>query len=247
MVPRTVAAAACALLVASSLAGCARSEARAEPPAEPAGSVDCRQVKCVALTFDDGPGPGTGRLLEILAAEDVHATFFMVGEQVEAHPKLARRVVAGGHEVGDHTWDHTALTGLTSEQIQDQLGRTSDVIAETTGVRPDVMRPPEGKINPIVAPLVGLPVILWSVDTLDWKHRNPDRMVDIVRDGVEPGSVVLMHDVYKTSAKAVPRIIDLLRADGYTFVTIRELYRDKPLKAGKTYRGRQKAYEKAHP
>jgi peptidoglycan/xylan/chitin deacetylase (PgdA/CDA1 family) len=244
LVRRALAAAACAALGAGGLAGCARSEAHAAPVSV-SGPVDCRIAKCVALTFDDGPGPPTGKLLDILTERDAHATFFMVGQQVERHPRLARRVAEGGFQIGDHTWDHAALTSLTAERIHQEIDRTAAAIHDATGVTPTVMRPPQGLINPVVAGLVGLPVIVWSVDTQDWRTHDEDRTVEAVRAGVRPGSIVLMHDVYRSTVKAVPRIIDLLRADGYTLVTVSELY-GHTLKAGKKYRGREGAYENAH-
>jgi peptidoglycan/xylan/chitin deacetylase (PgdA/CDA1 family) len=242
-VRRVLAVGASAALVAG-LTGCARSEARAEAvAARPA--VDCRVSKCVALTFDDGPAPPTRELVDILTDRDVHATFFMLGEQVRRHPKLARRVARAGFQLGDHTWDHANLTALTAERVRSELAATADEIEDVTGRRPDVMRPPQGLINPAVSALVDLPVILWSVDTRDWLTHDPDRVVEVVRREVRPGSIVLLHDVHRSSVRAVPRIVDLLRADGYSLVTVDELY-GHPLKAGKRYRGREGAYADAH-
>lgn len=240
---RQAAVAVASVLAVGSLAGCVGFPARGDTEAAAALAPDCLKVKCVALTFDDGPGPSTARLLDILAEKKVHATFFVLGKQVKQHPDLVDRAVAEGHEIGDHTWDHKALTSLPDTRILSQINRTSDAIFSAAGIRPDVMRPPAGAINAAVANLVGLPAILWSIDTRDWQHRNTAKVLEAVTD-VKPGSVVLMHDIYPSTVDAVPRVIDRLRAAGYALVTVRELF-DTRLHPGRIYHGGEKAYEQA--
>jgi peptidoglycan-N-acetylglucosamine deacetylase len=233
-----------AVLALGGLGGCAGFTAHADTTAAAAVAPDCLKVKCVALTFDDGPGAATSRLLDILAEKEVRATFFVLGKQVKAHPDLVQRAVAEGHQIGDHTWDHKVLTSLPQARVLSQVNRTADAIEEAAGVRPDVMRPPSGRINGEVAQLVGLPAILWSVDTRDWQHRDTEKTVDAAREQATAGGVILMHDIYASTVDAVPRIIDGLRADGYALVTVQELF-DSRLRAGKIYHDATGLYSKA--
>lgn len=241
---RRAAGAAAAVLALGSLAGCAGIAAQASTEAAAAVAPDCLKVKCVALTFDDGPGAGTSRLLDILADKEVHATFFVLGKQVKQHPELVQRAVAEGHQIGNHTWDHKVLTSLPEARVLSQINRTTDAIEEAAGVRPDVMRPPSGRIDDTVAQLVGMPAILWSIDTRDWEHRDTEKTVDAVREQAYAGAVILLHDIYASTVEALPRVIDRLRADGYAMVTVRELF-DARLKAGRIYHGAERVYEKA--
>jgi peptidoglycan/xylan/chitin deacetylase (PgdA/CDA1 family) len=227
------------------------------PPAAPAPStpvkaptkpkpVDCRRVKCVALTFDDGPGPYTKRLLAMLRKEKVHATFFSVGEMVAARPGVEKQIAKEGHEIGNHSWSHPALPKLTSTAILSQLDRTARTIAKATGTKPTLVRPPYGAYTTRVRKLIGGehdPVVLWSVDPLDWKYRNSNSVYHRVTSQTKPGSIVLMHDIHGTTVAAVPRIIANLRARHYHFVTVSELYGGH-LKAGHVYTDRSAAY---HP
>jgi peptidoglycan/xylan/chitin deacetylase (PgdA/CDA1 family) len=223
----------------------------AVPPAAPQPKpkpkpVDCRRVKCVALTFDDGPGPYTKRLLGMLRKAKVHATFFSVGEMVAARPEVEKLIAKDGHEIGNHSWSHPDLPKLTSAAITSQVHRTARQIAKATGEKPTLMRPPYGAYTPRVRKLIGGQddaVVLWSVDPLDWKYRNSNSVYSRVTSQTKPGSIVLMHDIHGTTVNAVPRIIATLKARHYHFVTVSELYGGR-LKAGHVYTDRSKAY---HP
>ncbi|NUW45353.1 polysaccharide deacetylase family protein [Nonomuraea rhodomycinica] len=201
--------------------------------------VDCRRRKCVALTFDDGPGPYTGKLLDLLRDRHVRATFFVLGEMVAAdHAGFLRRMVEDGHELGNHTWSHPPLTAMSDERLRSELADTEAVVQRTTGVRMRLMRPPYGATDARVAEqarLEGLAQILWSVDTLDWRDRDPG-IVARRAGAAPPGSIVLMHDIHPTSVAAVPRVLDTLASKGYRFVTVSELYGRAPL-PGRTYTG----------
>jgi peptidoglycan/xylan/chitin deacetylase (PgdA/CDA1 family) len=232
------------VLLVGSLGGCVGFQAHADTNRAAAVAPDCLRDKCVALTFDDGPGAYTAQLLDLLASKDVKATFFVLGKQVKLHPDLVGRAVAEGHQIGDHTWDHKVLTSLPEAGVLRQVNRTADEIEAAAGIRPDVMRPPSGLINPTVANLVGMPAVLWSIDTRDWQHRDATRTVEAVREGVKPGSVVLMHDIYSSSIDAVPQIIDELRADGYAFVTVRDMFGGR-LQPGQIVHGGEEAFEQA--
>ncbi|WP_239513819.1 polysaccharide deacetylase family protein [Streptosporangium sp. 'caverna'] len=202
------------------------------PP--PARSVNCRQIKCVALTFDDGPGPYTGMLLDILARYQARATFFVLGRMVAVdHRDSLHRMVAEGHEVGNHTWDHLDLTGLPEAEIIHQLRRTQEIVRHAIGFEMTLMRPPYGSTNTRVTDVSrheGLAQVLWNVDTVDWRDRKASIVTERAAN-IQPGSIVLMHDIYPSTVLAVPRLLNELTAKGYTFVTIPELY-GEPLTGG---------------
>ncbi len=193
---------------------------------KPARSVDCRRLRCVALTFDDGPGAYTAELVRMLEAAKAPATFFMIGGQVDASPTLARRVARGGFEIGSHTYSHPDLTRLSEAELDDQLERTNQALLRATGHRPVLLRPPYGARDTTVdqaAARAGLSEVLWDVDTLDWKHRKASAVRKSVRRQVRRGSIVLMHDIHPTTVEAVPRIVAELRRSGYTLVTVSQL------------------------
>ncbi|MGL3807000.1 polysaccharide deacetylase family protein [Paeniglutamicibacter sp. R2-26] len=198
-------------------------------------SIDCSTSKCVALTFDDGPGPRTGKLLDELGKQDAAATFFVVGPNAKARPELVRRMVEEGHEVGNHSWSHRSLPALSPTQVRSEIDRTNDAISAAIGQPATLMRPPYGAHNPTSDRLAQAPVILWDVDTLDWKHRNSEKVVDAAVSQTRPGSIVLMHDIHGSTVAAVPEILTRLKAKGYTFVTVTELLGEDSLKSGKTY------------
>lgn len=205
-------------------------------------AVDCTAAKCVALTFDDGPGPKTGKLLDTLREGNAPSTFFVTGPNAKLRPEILARMVAEGHEIGNHTWNHRSLTSLSSAQIQREIDRTNAAIAKAVDQPATLMRPPYGAHNTISDRLASTPVILWDVDTLDWKHRNTEKVVDAAISQTTPGSIVLMHDIHSSTVAAVPRILSGLRAKGYTFVTVTELMGGSGLKAGESYaRGPQPA------
>jgi peptidoglycan/xylan/chitin deacetylase (PgdA/CDA1 family) len=210
------------------------ASATPEPPAtaRPKAKVDCRKAKCIALTFDDGPGPYTQKLLGQLRDAGVHATFFMLGRQVETYPRVARAVAAAGNEIGVHTWDHRDLTRLTPAQIDGEIRSTVAIIRKDAGVSPRYLRPPYGAMDADVhaaARRAGLALALWSVDTLDWKTRSTKETVAAALRDARRGSIILVHDIHPTTVAGVPAIIKGLRAKGYTFVTVSQLLgRTKP-------------------
>ncbi|TMR24405.1 hydrolase [Nonomuraea turkmeniaca] len=190
--------------------------------------VDCRRVKCVALTFDDGPGQYTDALLRQLRAHRARATFFVVGQNVAAYPGILRRTVAAGHEIGSHTWSHSDLTRLSPVGVRAELARTDQAIRAATGLVPRLMRPPYGAFNASVRMQTTRPLVMWSVDTLDWLHRDSTRVAKKTIKSVRPGSIVLFHDIHPTTVRAMPRILKTLSARGYKFVTVSHLFGGKP-------------------
>lgn len=196
-------------------------------------------MKCVALTFDDGPGAHTERLLDMLKKHKAKATFFVLGQNVKANPGVVKRAVVEGHQVGNHSWAHPSLTKLSAASIHEQIARTSAAVKDATGRGTDSVRPPYGAINKNVrAALANEPdahVILWSVDTLDWKHHSPAKTLAAVKEQTRPGGIILMHDIHKTSVDAVPSVIEYLQSQGYTLVTVDQLLASEHPQSGKVY------------
>lgn len=192
--------------------------------------VDCPVTACVALTFDDGPSTTTtGRLLDTLSQLGVHATFFTIGQHAAAAPQLVAREIREGHVVGNHTWDHADLSKLSAQDVDSELSRTTDAIRSASGTTPVLVRPPYGAWNDTVRDAVtsqGAAIILWNVDSEDWKSRNTQAVVDRVLANARKGSIVLMHDIYSTTVDAVPQIVEGLRARGLTPVTVPTLLGD---------------------
>ncbi|MFB9877168.1 polysaccharide deacetylase family protein [Planobispora siamensis] len=201
------------------------------PTPPPARATDCAKTRCVALTFDDGPGEHTGALLDTLAAHRARATFFVLGGMVEqSGGEDLRRMVTDGHELGNHGWSHTALTGLSRSGIRSELRRTQEIVERETGVRMTLMRPPYGATDERVAAesrSQGLAQILWSLDTMDWRDRDV-AVVSRRAAKATSGSIVLMHDIHLTTVKAVPKLLENLAGKEFTFVTLSELYGGAP-------------------
>lgn len=191
----------------------------------------------IALTFDDGPSTYTTRLLQILREKGVKATFFVIGNMAQKSPDLVRQEIAEGHEVGSHTMTHANLKKSTIEGIKWEVAAMDELFLNILGVKPALMRPPYGNINDNVRTYVPQPLILWTVDTEDWKSRNTASVRQRAVADAFDGAVILMHDVYGTTVDAVAGIIDDLRAAGYEFRTVSELARERGiiLKAGTSY------------
>lgn len=180
--------------------------------------------KKVALTFDDGPDPkSTVRILETLEKYDAKATFFMLGSRVEYYPEIAQQVAEAGHELGNHSWNHPSLTKVPDKKLYDEVQGTTDIIKQVTGEPATVFRPPYGAVNERVRAITNLPVVMWDVDTLDWKHHDPQKLVSIVKSNTRSGSIVLMHDIHKSTADGLESVLAYLQSQGYTFVTVSEL------------------------
>ena len=146
-----------------------------EADATEADEINCYEVPCVALTFDDGPSVYTEGLLDILKEREVRATFFILGKSARVQSETVSRMSAEGHQIGNHTWDHPNLTQLSDELIQQQIGQTDDIVTQITGRPTQHLRPPYGAYNDRVLAVSGLPIIFWSVDPLDWKDRDAGR------------------------------------------------------------------------
>lgn len=183
--------------------------------------------KCVALTFDDGPHKEyTGELLDGLKKRGVRATFFLMGQNIEGNEDLVKRMKEDGHLIGNHSYSHVQLTKAGEAAVCRAVDRTSKLIEDITGERPQYMRPPYGDWNEKLECEVGMTTVLWSVDSLDWKLMNKNKIVKRVLKDVEDGDIILMHDIFPTSVDAALELVDTLTRQGYTFVTVDELLID---------------------
>jgi peptidoglycan/xylan/chitin deacetylase (PgdA/CDA1 family) len=195
-------------------------------------------VKCLALTFDDGPGTTTPALLDVLKQAGAKATFFMTGKQVERLPKIAAQVAAQGHAIGNHTYSHASLPTLLEDEIIEELKTTQDAIEEATGQRPTMFRPPYGHTDDrvlAVADQVELAQILWTGTTLDWQSRDAKKIKAAVLKLAKRDGVILMHDTVPATTKAMPGIVKELKKRGYHLVTVPTLLRGKGPKPGVSY------------
>lgn len=181
-------------------------------------------AKKVALTFDDGPHQkNTIEILDLLDQYDAKATFFMLGNRVDFYPDIAKMVADKGHEIGNHTWNHKDLTTLNKEEGIQEVEKTNEIIRNATGRESTVFRPPYGAVNEQVQNAISSRAVFWTIDTLDWKSRNPNEILKIVQENVKDGSIILMHDIHATSVQAVEPILKYLKAEGYELVTVSEL------------------------
>lgn len=180
----------------------------------------------VALTFDDGPANATTRILDTLEANGARATFFMVGNRMHNYPSTVQRMVALGCEPASHTWDHTYITKLSETSLLANLEEVDAALESIVGVRTIIMRPPGGYLNDAAKATLakrGVPAVMWSIDTLDWKTRNAQNTVNTVLDNVKDGDIILMHDLYGTTADAVEVLVPELISRGYQLVTVSEM------------------------
>ncbi len=184
--------------------------------------------KVISITFDDGPhGVNTPRLLDMLKKRNIHATFYVVGNMVTYNPQILRRMIAEGHEIGNHTISHGNLARMSNTALKTELQKAHDQILKETGIAPRTMRPPGGAITrdqkQFMLEEFGYPTILWSVDPLDWKKPGPSVVTRRLLDGAAPGGILLVHDLHKATVDAMPSTLDQLQAQGYKFVTVTEL------------------------
>nr|WP_263324412.1 polysaccharide deacetylase family protein [Neobacillus sp. Marseille-Q6967] len=189
--------------------------------------------KVVAITFDDGPNPTyTPQVLEIFSEAKGKATFFMIGEQMEKNPDVAKQVAAQGHEIGNHTYTHPKLSQLTHEECAAEIYRTERLIEDLTGRKPVVFRPPFLDYNEDIVSLLqqkGYPMIgALNLEAQDWEQPGVDHIFEKSRDVVKNGSILIFHDGYgdrSQTIEAVRRLVAELTSQGYQLVTVSELLR----------------------
>jgi peptidoglycan-N-acetylglucosamine deacetylase len=184
----------------------------------------------IAMTFDDGPSATlTPKLLDLLTAHHIKATFFVIGENVAEHPEIVTRAAREGHEIANHSWSHPNFGKMSDESVRRQLQQTDDVIKSATGKRPTLLRPPYGSITAREKRWIhdefGYDIILWDVDPYDWKRPGPAVVRARILKETRPGSIVLSHDIHPGTIEAMPSTFDELEAKGFKFVTVSELIR----------------------
>ena len=183
----------------------------------------------IALTIDDGPHPKyTPRLLQILAQNHVPATFFVVGEQAERYPNLIRAEVAGGHSVGNHTYDHVSLIKIPPDYVDTEIAACGDVLKSITGHTPHLFRPPGGEYNRQVAEAaeaLGYKMILYSDDPGDYADPGTRIIETRTLDTISDGGIILLHDGSAQTLVILPQIIQRLKARGFRFVTVDQMLR----------------------
>lgn len=183
-----------------------------------------KEIKKVALTFDDGPHPYyTEMLLDGLKERNVKATFFLIGDYVKAAPDIVKRIKEEGHSIGNHTMHHVKLTDLSREDARRELEETNKAIEDACGEKVEQMRPPFGEWQKNLEEETGMFPVLWTVDPRDWATKDVEEIVNRVVTSVGENDIILLHDCYKTSVEAAFRIVDRLLEDGYEFVTAEEL------------------------
>lgn len=192
--------------------------------------------KLVALTYDDGPSKNTNTILNVLKKYNSAATFFMIGNKIEPYRSIVKKIDKAGCEIGNHTFDHKTLTGSSRAEIRKQINETNNALKKVIGKKAVITRPPEGKHDEVIDNIINTPVIMWSLDTKDWKNKNSTVVTNAVLKNVKDGDIVLMHDLYESTASASKKIIPTLVKRGYQLVTVSELSDcRKAMKKGKTY------------
>jgi len=182
----------------------------------------------IAMTFDDGPSDKlTPKLLDLLAARHIKATFFVIGENVAEHPEIVARAAREGHEIGNHSWSHPNFSRMSDEGIRSQLRKTDDAIRSAIGTSPTLLRPPYGNLGARQKKWIneefGYKIILWDVDPNDWKRPGPMVVSNRILKETRAGSIVLSHDIHPGTIEAMPTTLDQLAEKGFKFVTVSEL------------------------
>ena len=182
----------------------------------------------IALTFDDGPHPKhTTRLLDMLKERGVKATFYVIGQNVVQYPEIMQRMVAEGHEIGNHSYTHPSLNKISAAKLTEEITKANEAILQSCGVRPTTMRPPYGATNAAVTKRLndefGLTVVMWSVDPQDWKIRKASHVSNHILQNTKSGGILLAHDIHPSTIDAMPAVLDGLLSKGHQFVTVSEL------------------------
>lgn len=180
--------------------------------------------KYIALTFDDGPSRKyTPILLDGLKERGVHATFFLMGKNIEGEEDIVKRMSEEGHLIGNHSYEHIQLTKAGAKAVCEAVEHTQEQIEAITGKRPEYIRPPYGDWNEELEEEIGMTPVLWSLDSLDWKLKDTGKIIRQVLKDVKDGDIILLHDIFSSSVEAALELIDILQKEGYVFVTADEL------------------------
>ena len=193
--------------------------------------------KMIALTFDDGPNYNTSKILEILNKYNVRATFFVLGSKINHNEKIIKTMDEYGMEIGNHTYSHKLMTSMSNLDIIKEVEDTSDLIYNIIGKHPNLVRPSYGSFNKKIKESINMPIIIWNIDTLDWKSHNSKKIVSRVMNKVSDGDIILMHDIYSATVRAVDILVPKLISEGYQLVSVSELfyYKNINLENGRVY------------
>lgn len=204
--------------------------------------VIVQKTKYVAFTFDDGPGIYTNKLLDSLEKNHCQATFFVLGNRVNSYKAELKREYELGMEIGSHTYAHKDLTKLSKSALVSEISKTNKAVKNIIGENPTVLRPPYGSYNKTVSKKAGVPMVYWSVDTLDWKLKNTKKVCNAILKQTKESDIVLLHDIHQTSVDGFIKALPELRDKGFELVTVSELYaiKGKKLKKGVMYFGPKK-------
>ena len=187
------------------------------------GSVINTNKKLVAITFDDGPGPYTNKLLDILNANKAHATFFMLGNNLEKYRSVVLNVYNSGNEIGYHSYAHTNFKRQDIATIKSELDQSNAILKSITGTTFSLIRPPYGSLNSKIKEELDSSFILWSVDTEDWRHKDSEYLLNYVLENIYAGAIILFHDIHTSSVDAMAKILPYLYVEGYQVVTVSDL------------------------
>lgn len=180
----------------------------------------------VAITFDDGPSHLTPSIVDLLYEHNSVATFFVLGYRVERYPEIVAHAANNGNQIANHAWSHARISQSSAEVIRDEIVRTSEIITYVVGHSPPVLRPPFGRSGGHFRPVaeeLGYAIVNWTIDPLDWRYRDSDRIYNLIMNQVEDGSVILLHDIHATTAEAMNRVIPRLIEEGFQLVTVTEV------------------------
>lgn len=196
-----------------------------------------KDTPLIALTFDDGPNHNTSRVLDILEKYNAKATFFILGTNIKGNEKIIKRMNDLGMEIGNHMYSHKLLTKLEDDKIKNEIEEVDNLIFNIINKYPTLIRTSYGTVNDRIRKIVNKPIVIWNIDTLDWKYHNSKYISNKVIKKAKDGSFILMHDIYRATANSLEIIIPKLMEKGYKFVTVSELlyYKNIDIKKGNVY------------
>lgn len=200
------------------------------PSSPPSSKIIDPKKPAIALTFDDGPSQYTEEIIKILEENEVNATFFILGNKVEAYEEILKRSIRNGNELGNHSYNHKWLSQLSTRQLTEQIEKTQEIMQKRLGYTPRYLRPTYGSVTNRIRKNTELGIALWTVDTKDWKIHNIDRIVERATYNIEDGDIILMHDIFERSKSALRKIIPILKEQGFQFLTISELEEVKKIR-----------------
>ncbi|MFG1683263.1 polysaccharide deacetylase family protein [Nonomuraea sp. NPDC049269] len=203
-----------------------------------AKAVDCAQLKCIALTFDDGPGKYAGTLLDTLKKYNAKATFFLEGQYVKSRPAFVKRMAKEGHELGNHSYSHPNFTTIEPDAVKNEIQKTQDAVKKAAGVEPKLLRPPYGMLDvqtSEVAAEFGMPMILWTAGSRDWATKNSAEIKKQTLAVAKRDGIILMHDWVKQTVDVMPSLVKLLQSRGYTLVKVSDVIKSQNLQPGDAF------------